>query len=354
MPSDYCFPFRLEDLDVLNAAAAADPSDARAHYYLGNLLYELQPGRAIQCWEKARELDGGVAMVHRNLGWAYHRVQKNMAAAIESYEKAVGCDRQDPRLLYELDVLYEMNNADPARRLKVLEQNHETVRRRQDALLREIMVLVLTGHHDRAIEYLANNRFHAREGAESIRDVYADAHLLKGLELMTAKKPAEALVEFEKGGEYPENLAVGRPRYDRRSPQVAYLMGTALDALGEAARAKECYRRAADQQGVSDWPEARYYQALSQVRLGKEGAAREAFSALVEDGRKRSTRTEDTDFFAKFGEQETKRIRTADARYAIGLGLLGQGEADGARQEFEQAVQLNASHVWARYQLAVR
>ncbi|MBP7936351.1 MAG: DUF5107 domain-containing protein [Phycisphaerae bacterium] len=354
MPSDYCFPFRLEDLDVLNAAIVADPSDARAHYYLGNLLYELQPERAIPCWEKARELDGGFAMVHRNLGWAYHRVQKNMAAAIESYEKAIGCNRLDPRLFYELDVLYEMDNANPARRLKALEQNHETVRRRQDALLREIMVLVLTGNYDWAIEYLANNRFHAREGAESIRDVYADAHLLKGLEFMKAKNPAEALAEFRKGGEYPENLAVGRPRHDRRGPQVAYLMGTAEDALGEAAKAKDCYGRAADQQGVSDWPEARYYQALSLAKLGKERAAREAFAALVEDGRKRLTRVEDTDFFAKFGEQETKRVRTADAYYAIGLGLLGQGEADSARREFEQAVKLNASHVWARYQLAGR
>jgi len=349
MPSDYCFPFRLEDLDVLNAAIAADPSDARAHYYLGNLLYELQPERGIRCWEKARELDGAFAMVHRNLGWAYHRVLKNMAAAIESYEKAVSCNREDPRLFYEMDVLYEMDNVDPGRRLKVLEENHEVVRRRQDALLREIMVLVLTGNCDRAIEYLANNRFHAREGAESIRDVYADAHLLRGLEHLRAKRPAEALVEFQKASEYPENLAVARPRHDRRGPQVAYLTGAAQEALGQTAKARECHSQAADQQGALDWPEARYYKALSLVKLGQQEAARAVFSALVEDGRRRLTRTEDADFFAKFGEQETKRMRMADAHYAIGLGLLGQGEVHNARQEFEQAVRLNASHVWARH-----
>ena len=38
MPSDYCFPFRVESIDVLNHAMENNPRDARAPYYLGNLL----------------------------------------------------------------------------------------------------------------------------------------------------------------------------------------------------------------------------------------------------------------------------------------------------------------------------
>ena len=47
MPPDYCFPFRTETIDVLRSAMDNNPSDALAPYYLGNLLYDHQPERAI-------------------------------------------------------------------------------------------------------------------------------------------------------------------------------------------------------------------------------------------------------------------------------------------------------------------
>ena len=37
---DYCFPSRLEEIVVLETAMRANPNDARAPYYLGNLLYD--------------------------------------------------------------------------------------------------------------------------------------------------------------------------------------------------------------------------------------------------------------------------------------------------------------------------
>ena len=37
---DYCFPSRLEEIAVLETAMRANPNDARAPYYLGNLLYD--------------------------------------------------------------------------------------------------------------------------------------------------------------------------------------------------------------------------------------------------------------------------------------------------------------------------
>jgi hypothetical protein len=35
----------------------------------------------------------------------------------------------------------------------------------------------------------------------------------------------------------------------------------------------------------------------------------------------------------------------------LGLGLLGKGDQEQAVKELEQAVQMNLSHPWARYQL---
>jgi len=352
MPSDYCFPFRLESIDVLSAAVKVNPSDARAHYYLGNLLFDLQPEKAITCWEESRSLDDNFAPVHRNLGWAYYRVQNDISEAIVRYEKALTCNRLDPRLYLEADILYEIGNVSLQRRLAMLEENHDVVSKRNESFVREIMVLVLAGRYDKAIDYLTNNFFHIREGGGEIHDVYVDAHLLKGLECMKDKMFTEALAHFRKASEYPENLSVGRPKNDRRAPQVAYCIGTAYEALGDLEKAREIHKKAADQQGTSRWPQTQFHQALCLNKLGQKDDATGIFDRLTETGERSLNLGKSSDFFAKFGEQETKQAREASAHFTLGLGLLGKGEPDRAKQQFRQAVRLNISHVWARYHLS--
>ncbi len=352
MPSDYCFPFRLETIDVLRAALKADPSDARANYYLGNLLFDLQPEEAITCWERSRSLDPDFATVHRNLGWAYYRVRNEVAESITCYEKAFACQRLDPTLYLEADLLYEIGNVSPQRRLAVLEKNHDVVCKRNESFVREITVLVLAGKYEKAIDYLTNNFFHVREGGGEIHDVYVDAHLLQGLKCMKENSLAKALDHFLKASEYPENLSVGRPRNDRRAPQVAYCIGTAYEAMGDGEKAREFYQASADQQGTSRWSETRFYQGLSLSKLDREGEASETFDRLIETSKRNLTGEESSDFFAKFGGQETKQARKASAHYVLGLGLLGRGQTGEAGKEFEQAVKLNVGHLWARYQLS--
>ncbi len=352
MPADYCFPFRLETEEVLKAALKVNPSDPRAHYYLGNLLYDLQPQRAITYWEKSREMDAGFAPVHRNLGWGYYRTQSDVPKAIQSYEQAVAHANQDPRWFLELDSLYELGNVAPERRLATLEKNHQVLLDRKETLTREIMVLLLNGKLDQAIDYLTNNFFHVREGGGEIHDVYVDAHLLKGLELMNEKKYREALASFEKASEYPENLSVGRPKDDRRAAEVAYYTGLAHEALGEVEEARGYYRQGAEQQALSQWQEARFYQGLCLKKLGRDSEAKANFDRLIETGRRRLADDGASDFFAKFGEQETRQARKASAHFLIGLGLLGEAQREQARAELEQAAQMNRSHLWAKYQLS--
>jgi tetratricopeptide (TPR) repeat protein len=352
MPSDYCFPFRLESIKVLDFAIQHNPSDARAHYYLGNLLYELQPENAIEHWELARRLDDSLTLVHRNLGWAYYRTQKNIAEAIGSYEKAIACDKEDARLYAELDHLYEMGNARLQKRLALLQENHQTVVKRNDSFLREIMLLVLVGRYDEAISFLADNNFHVREGGGEIHDVYVDGHLLRGLLHRKDSRLKEALDDFRAASEYPENLSVGRPKNDRRAPQVAYYTGTAYEASGDSERATEFYKKAASQKGTSQWPETRFYQGLSLAKLGQEDAANGVFDEMIEAGKGRLSQKIEVDLFAKFGEQQSAEAQKASAHYILGLGYLGKGRHGTARSEFEKTVELDVSHVWAKAFLA--
>ena len=346
MPPDYCFPFRLETIDVLSSAMNNNPSDAFAPYYLGNLLYDNQPERAIKEWEKSQALDDTFATVHRNLGLVYARTENNIPKAIAGLEKAVACDKKDPRVYYELDLLYEAGGVLPQKRLKLLEENHRTIIKRDDALSREIALYVLLQQYDRAIELLTSRHFHTWEGGGRIHNVYVDAHLLRGQKKLKDKKYQEALKDFEAALEYPENLEVGRPRRDRRTCQTHFFIGTAYEAFGDTQKAREYFEKSASVEVRRS--EYGYYKGLALKKLGQEEDAERIFDELIESAKPGPAVT----FFAKFGEKQAHNIRTANIHYISGLAYLGKGMQEEAQAEFEKALELNINHLWARVHLS--
>jgi tetratricopeptide (TPR) repeat protein len=359
MPPDYCFPFRTESIDVLKSAIEHNPSstgrlsaDARAYYYLGNLLYDIQPDNAVNAWEKSKELDASFPTVHRNLGWAYFRAQDNVEKAITSYEKAITCDSNDPRLFAELDVLYEAGGHPPQKRLALLEKNHQTVIRRDDSFLREIMLLVQLGRYDAAVKFLTTHHFHTWEGGGEVHNVYIDAFLLRGRQFLADKQYQKALDDFKTASEYPQNLEVARPTNDPHAAQVNYFIATALQTLGDEKQAAEYYEKAAYQQSTEQWPQARYYQGLSLVKLGQKQKAEKIFAELITTGQKMLTEKVSMDFFAKFGQRETQNARLASGHYIIGLGHLGSGQTQQAKHHFQEALKLNINHLWAKIELS--
>src|SRR5208282_5105716 len=77
LPPDYCFPARLEEIATLGAAMRASPRDAKAPFYLGNLLYDRRHhAGAIMLSEKSAKLDPSFSIVWRNLGIGYFNILK--------------------------------------------------------------------------------------------------------------------------------------------------------------------------------------------------------------------------------------------------------------------------------------
>jgi len=350
MPPDYCFAFRLESIQVLRQAQKQNPADSRAPYYLGNLLFDMQPEEAIKEWEKSRRLDDAFSIVHRNLGLAYAMMENDLQKAMSSLEKAVACEPRDPRLYYELDLYYEAAGVSPLKRLELLEHNHSTVLKRDDALSREIALLVQLGKYDRAIELLETRHFHVWEGGGRIHNVYVDAHLMRGEENFCARRYRDALKDYKTALEYPENLEVGRPHHGGRSSQVYYFIGTAHEALGNVEKAREFYEKSvAAKRG---WSEISYYQGLAFRKLSLEDEAERMFEGLVEFAKERIRVTPAMDFFAKFGERQSAMIQKANAHYLLGLGYLGKERRAEAEAEFKKALELDGNHTGARKQLS--
>ncbi len=346
MPPDYCFPFRLETIDVLRSAISNNPSDALAPYYLGNLLFDNQPERAIKEWEKSRDLDDTFATVHRNLGLVYARTENNITKAIAGLEKAIACDKKDPRVYYELDLLYEAGGVLPQKRLELLEENHRTIIKRDDALSREISLYVLLQQYDKAIELLTNRHFHTWEGGGRIHNLYVDAHLLRGQKKLKGKRYQDALKDFEAALEYPENLEVGRPKRDRRTCQTHFFIGTAHEALGDTQKAREYFEKSASVEvGRSEFS---YYKGLAFKKLRQKDKAKKIFDELKESAKPGPV----VKFFAKFGEKQAHNIKMANTHYLLGLAYLGKGMQAEAKAEFEKALELNINHLWARVHLS--
>jgi tetratricopeptide (TPR) repeat protein len=350
MPPDYCFPFRLESIAVLRWAESVNPKDARAPYYLGNLLFDLQPEKAIEEWEKSKKLDRSFSIVHRNLGFAYARVKNDVSKAVSCLEKALACNKNDPKLYFELDQLYEANGTSPQLRLWLLEKNHKIVGKRDDALSREIGLLVQAGRFDRALELLSTHHFHVWEGGGEIHSVYVDAHLFRGQDFFRMKKYSQALKDFEAALEYPENLEVGKPYAGGRFPEISYFIGTAYEALGDGAKAKFNYENALASK--SGWSDLSYYQGLALRKLSREQEAIDLFDGLVQFAKSQIEASPSIDFFAKFGEKQSVKIQQAHAHYLLGLGYLGLGKRTEAKTEFQKAIELNINHTDAQRQLS--
>jgi tetratricopeptide (TPR) repeat protein len=355
MPPDYCFPFRSESINMLRTAFNKNPKDARAPYYLGNLFYDSQPKNAIIEWEKSRALDDKLATVHRNLGVAYAQVENDVQKAIVSLEKAVVCDNTDPRLFYELDVLYEAGGVSPEKRLALLQKNHQAIVGHNDAFSREIVLLTQLGYYDQSIDFMNTHHFRRWEGLGNIHTSYVDAHILRGQKFFKDRQFKESIADYEAALEYPENLEVAKPYHGGRACEVYCLMGATYEALGNAEKAKEFYEKSTTTDKQKGWSALSYYQGLAFQKLDKKDKARQIFDGLINFGNDKLETLKagaSLEFFAKFGKKRSKNEEMADAFYLIGLGYLGKGNQSRAKLNFEKSVKLNVNHLWAKVQLS--
>jgi tetratricopeptide (TPR) repeat protein len=335
---EYCFPFRLESIAVLERAIASSPQDPRAPFYLGNLLYDLQPERAIGEWETSRALDPGFARVHRNLAFAYARARGDLKRAVASQERAVALEKREPRLYYELDQYLAWTNAPLAARLARLTESPETVASREIAAGRLARVQVLMGRDDDALETLGRTRFHVWEGESGIHSVYVAARLERGRRLLARGDAAAALEEFRATVAIPANVEVGHG-VGAHLAAAHHHEGLALEALGRKDEARAAFREAAAAPAVA--PEGHYWIGRSLEKLGRRGDARPHFERLaairaraVDPGRPLEVR------------MEAREGRGGDL-YVKALGLLGLGRAPEARAALTAALETDPDNVAA-------
>ncbi|HZD47000.1 MAG TPA: tetratricopeptide repeat protein, partial [Acidobacteriaceae bacterium] len=249
-PADYCFPHRLEEMLVLEAAVQAVPSDPRAPYYLGNLLYDRRRyDEAIDLWQRAAGLDAAFPTVQRNLGIALFNVRGDAGAAVVAFDRARSADPSDGRVLYERDQLWKRTGIAPERRVDELLRHADLVAMRDDLAVELATLYNQTGKPEHALTGLLSRNFHPWEGGEGlVLGQFVRAHLLLARRAIAARKPADAITHLEAALDPPQSLGEARHLLANKS-DIEYALGVAHAAAGNPSEAERWWRRASRQTG---------------------------------------------------------------------------------------------------------
>jgi tetratricopeptide (TPR) repeat protein len=366
LPPDYSFPNRLEEVLILGAACRVQPQDARAFYYLGNFWYaHRRYEQAVSAWETACRLDPTFPTVQRNLGLAYFNKRKQPLEALAAYQRAFELNPADAKVFFEYDQLLKRLNKAPEERLALLEGCFSLVQQRDDLTIEYILLLNLLGRVEQAFDILMKRSFHPWEGGEGkVTGQYKVCLVEKAKRYLVEGQNRLAVSVLEQAQVYPENLGEGKLAGAQEN-QIFYYLGCAFEALGDSVQARNYFERAA--QGLSEPvsalyyndqpPDTIFYQGLAQKKLGQTEQARSTFSKLVSFGETHLHDRVKMDYFAVslpdfmvFDVDLDERNRL-HCHYMIGLGALGLGELEKARQHFEAALVLDRYHLGASLHL---
>lgn len=366
---DYCFPSRLEEITILETAMVANPQDARAPYYLGNLLYDRRRhDEAIRHWERSARLDPSFSVVWRNLGIGYFNIRHQPAKARAAYERAFRANPRDARLLYERDQLWKRLGEKPAKRLRELEKHLDLVRQRDDLSVELCALYNQVGRHADALALVSHRQFQPWEGGEGgPLSQWVRSHLALGREALHRAVAADvnprklrksapthvggyedkqrlltlAATHFEAALTAPRNLGEAKHLLANQS-DIHYWLGCARAELGDTQQARQHWLAAAAFKGdfqamsVRAFSEMTYYSALSWERMGEKTKAKELFGDLLTYALKLQKAEAKIDYFAtslptmllfdddlQFRQETTALFLQAQAH--LGLGRQAKG-----------------------------
>jgi len=341
MPTDYCFPNRLEEEEVLMMAAKAAPDLANTWYYLGCCEWNHDRKDAgLADWKRCVSLcesanpanpvqkPSSYALALRCIGFALSHpgayftntgVPSGVASreAYDYYLKSLAADPGNFRTLDEAGKLAEKLNLSAAERLALMEKYKETVYKYDPCVLRLAYTYNAVGRYAEAHEILTTRRFHVWEGADGLLAPFVESCLGLGRGLMEKGDYKTALKYFEESTTYPANLQAGRPGDAGTEPKSRYFMAQCKKALGDEAGYK-----AELENSLKGWihaGEMDYWRVKALRELGRDAECAPLIAELKQAIRELETpQPEVINAYAKFAGDNSAMERAAKAREKAG------------------------------------
>lgn len=350
--SSYCFPNRLEDIEVLTLAV--EQGAMFAAFYLGNLYYDR--GRfdeAAGLWEASKDKIA-IPTAYRNLALYYYNKKHDAQKAKKYLEIAFSKNEKDARVFFELDQLYKVMNMPVQGRLEHMEKHKELLELRDDLYTEYLTLLNLTGNYKKAYEGMQKHIFHPWEGGEGkITTQYRYACMRLAEKEQDNAKKIELL---QKGLVYPYNLGEGKLAGNLDN-DIYYFLGECCKAT-DAQKAENYFRLAARGNGElhsamyynDQPPQMQYYAALAKKELGMEKEAEKQFRQFIEYGEEHAADDVKIDYFAVslpdflIFEGNLNVKNKVHCHLMKALGYLGLGRRKEAEAEINHGLALECCH----------
>ena len=356
----YVFPSRLEELVLLEEAIAVNPQDARARFYLGNLLYDRRRhDEAIVSWESAAALDPQFPTTWRNLGFAYYNIRHDEQEARRAFERARALSPEDARIVYEQDQLLKRTGELPERRLAALESVRPLAETRDDLIVELATLYNQMERPKDALKLLLSRKFQPWEGGEGlVLAQYVRAHFLLGQAALEEKRAAAAIEHFTAALNPQHSL--GEVEHLLASHSVIdYWMGAAYEILGNTDAAMALWERAAAQQGdfqqmqVHAISDTTFWCAMALKRMGKTEEAAKLFKEIYDYSVQLRQQEPKIDYFATslptmlLFDEDLKQRQDIQASFLEAQALVGMGETERALALLKKVEQLDRNHTGA-------
>ncbi|WP_165022906.1 DUF5107 domain-containing protein [Dysgonomonas sp. ZJ279] len=360
MSPDRCFPNRIEEVNILQEAMRLNPEDSLAPYYLGNFWYAArQYDDAVICWERSQQLNNKYPTVLRNLALAYYNKYNRKEEAKELLEKAFALDMTDSRILMELDQLYKKRGVSPDERLAFLEKYASLVEERDDLCIERITLYNQLGRYKEAMNLITDYKFHPWEGGEGkIAKQYTVCRIELAKQAMKGNEFQEALRLLHETDYYPHNLGEGKLS-NAEENDIDYYKGLAYKGVGNEQKAMFHLQKATigspePQQAFfynDQQPDKIYYQGLAWAALGNTDKAKSRYNKLIDHGKKHLFDNCRIDYFAvslpdlAIWEDDLNIRNQIHCYYVMGLGNLGLGNLNEAKEYLIKVKQLDINHL---------
>lgn len=330
----YCFPARVEDIPVLEAAIRAQ-SGANAYYYLGCLFYDrFAYEKAIALWEACVALEHTHPKAFRNLALAYFDKRRDFLSAKACMEIALENKSDDPRLILEYEQILKNMNYTPAHRIEVYEKYKHLMLQRDDCYLDLITLHCMEGNYETAIEMAKSRRFHIYEGGEGkLTKLHAWMYVLYGNELKKAGKLEEAREAYISGITVPKSYGEAKTFFNQEA-HIFYYLGL---ISGEKRDFEEAavYKAAVSELSV--------FRALALRRLARFSEAKAVLDEMLTVA---NAKIENCDLRTYYGvgspspmpcELDVVKMNLVDGYVLKAYALLGLGHFNEAEETIKKA-----------------
>lgn len=278
-PADWVFPAGLDAHDALEAAVAADPTDARARALLGMWLYDRgRRADALAQWRAALDEATRDGVLLRNTALATAEVEGDLDAAAALYDRAVEVS-DDPRLWFELDQLAQRRGISAAARLARLEPYRDRLIVRDDLLVTLADLLTTAGRPAEALDLLLGRPLQPWEGGEGVAiRAFARASIARAGEL--GHDAARAAALLERALDAPRSLGEAWHLLDSRAA-LWLRLGHWRAEQGDAAAADAAWRTAVTEAATAEIDAESLDGARAARARGDEDAAAELRSRVA-------------------------------------------------------------------------